>query len=96
MAQTTRFTSFGPVLLVVAPLKCIGSFRISSIPVRWLVDIINTNNIIKNSLMAQTTHFASFGPVVLVAAYPYPLHSLIASIIPIEMRYMISRYKKHE
>ena len=44
MAQTTRFTSFGPVLLIVAPRKCIRSFRISSIPVRWLVDIINTNN----------------------------------------------------
>ena len=44
MAQMTCFASFGPVLLIVVVRRYIRSFRISSIPVWWLVDIINTNN----------------------------------------------------
>ena len=47
MAQMTCFTSFGPVLFVVASHRYICSFKISLIPVKWLVDIKNMNNKIK-------------------------------------------------
>ena len=39
----------------------------------------------KNSVKAQMMQDTLFGPVFLIAAYPYPLRSLIVSIIPIEM-----------
>ena len=39
----------------------------------------------KNSVKDQMTQDALFGPVFLIATYPYPLRSLIVSIIPIEM-----------
>ena len=60
MAQMMCFASFGPVHLIIASHK---SLKISLIPVRWLVDIKNTNNNKKHLLMAQTTHLMSFGVV---------------------------------
>ena len=68
MAQTTRFTSFGPVLPVVTSCK---SLRNSIIPIEF-IDIIsikkNTIRKKRHVLIAQTTRFASFGPVLLVVA----------------------------
>ena len=63
MAQTTRFTSFGPVLPVVTSCK---SFRNSIIPIE-LVDLISIEKK-RHVLIAQTTRNASFGLVLLVVA----------------------------
>ena len=69
MAQTTRFTSFGPVLPVVTSCK---SLRNSIIPIE-LVDLISIEKKTRlekkrHVLIAQTTCFASFGLVLLVVA----------------------------
>ena len=74
MAQTTRFASFGPVLLVVASSVSIRS----TVAPRVLVD---KNELKKKHVpMAQTTRIASFGPVLLVAAFPEPFRTFNVSI----------------
>ena len=84
MAQTTRFASFGPVLVIAT----------NSNPIRRLEQSIkcirtcNKYNILVKTLkkkrkdlhMAQMTCFVSFGPVLVIATHSNPLRRLEQSI----------------
>ena len=63
MAQMMCFMSFGPVLFVVASHRYLCSFKISLLPVRWLVYVKNMDNNNEKLTMAQTMWNMSFGPV---------------------------------
>ena len=84
MAQTTRFASFGPVLLVVAfpePLR-------STVAPIFAVDkneyIKKHDKQKKHVLMAQTTQFASsFGPVLFVVTSRRYLRSFDVFIVAV-------------